>query len=1006
MYFDPANTSNFPSSTTGMSHYRYQQILKGLNATTNRPPQVLVVCGSTGRTVGDDFLGVGVWKPPMAHNADMATAMAILRRSCAEIAFVPGTTDIGLDDDLLRLRSRRVVLEGYSQINNPNKGLGVIHHGAVSNCTSLYCGGHVASRRESTIDCVKILLLALSGASIESQISLNRTKFFWDRGYGGVEGEVNSFAIAKGAVLVGTSKRMKSFPFTFDQHPGPSRRLIQEKGTMAAYWAVRGTAGNKQFALANRSGLGRVVLMHTTDEALGPGRYTLITQRGENAKIKFWSDMDPVMQYIDTVVMLTESQRTPEWFLLRKFRITGTSAYAVLKVLARNTGVGDENINAVLRILSLQRTHVDEPVVDEVVYTHERLSEMVVSDLRVICRNKNLPVSGTKAVLIQRILAGAHDEGNQPPQDESTTVMSALMKTWFMAPFKSKACREGTLNEPFIFSHFPLFISEKSVACLASVSRVMKIESIHEFGLLCHPYQDLAAFSPDAIAGVLEELPSGPTRYVALVEMKSKCTQATLTEEYKLIAEFGAYQEINADEDPELFKVSIPEASYRCQLLHGMASGALNHAFYVVASLRKIIRVVHVQVGSLIREQYVSVITNLGRQHLSWIAEGAVPAMAFEAGSHAVDHHSVQCTLDLWRAICRLILEQGKPLPAGRHLIPEVVATWNRGKGPIDVYSRFQKNCKSAHSHLGPVGAIWLRLIMTCVYNAYHAHNLSRTVTYLMSEECKSFKDFQKRRARQLSFRQFCRELANDLQLEVVPPSIHESGSDDDDTGIMRSTDRGDRTSSVVITYNKREAYFTKPHLIERRMNRRVLHQPSSVQRQSSCVWCCRIDHSTGQRHTRHGRKTTWMCSMCDVPLCKRPRFNGQSCFLLFHEAETLFDPCCADAQHMEVSVRSHGNRHVLSSRRRTTDVSAGTAEGQMVPPSASRTNDMSIQTAEGPMVPPFASRNDNDDDDYIPGNSSDDDDDRSSCERPASRRRTCSAITIPERRTRRSRLM
>jgi hypothetical protein len=109
----------------------------------------------------------------MSHNRELATAMALVRRICAEVAFIPGTTDIGLDDDLLRLRSRKVVLEGYSQINNPNKGLGVIHHGAVSNCTSLYCGGHVASRNESTLDCVKILLLSLSGASIESQIRLN-----------------------------------------------------------------------------------------------------------------------------------------------------------------------------------------------------------------------------------------------------------------------------------------------------------------------------------------------------------------------------------------------------------------------------------------------------------------------------------------------------------------------------------------------------------------------------------------------------------------------------------------------------------------------------------------------------------------------------------------------------------------------------------------------------------------------------------------------------------------
>jgi hypothetical protein len=72
----------------------------------------------------------------------------------------------------------------------------------------LYCDGCIASRKESTVDCVKILLLALSGALIESQISLNMTTN-WDRGYGGVEDEVNLFAVAKGAVLVGKSQRMK-----------------------------------------------------------------------------------------------------------------------------------------------------------------------------------------------------------------------------------------------------------------------------------------------------------------------------------------------------------------------------------------------------------------------------------------------------------------------------------------------------------------------------------------------------------------------------------------------------------------------------------------------------------------------------------------------------------------------------------------------------------------------------------------------------------------------------
>jgi hypothetical protein len=50
--------------------------------------------------------------------------------------------------------------------------------------------------------------------------------------------------------------------------------------------------------------------------------------------------------------------------------------------------------------------------------------------------------------------------------------------------------------------------------------------------------------------------------------------------------------------------------------------------------------------------------------------------------------------------------------------------------------------------------------------------------------------------------------------------------------------------------------------------------------------------------------KTMWKCSVCEVPLCKRPRYNEQSCFLLFHEAETLFYPCCAEAQSRQLSVR------------------------------------------------------------------------------------------------------
>ena len=135
------------------------------------------------------------------------------------------------------------------------------------------------------------------------------------------------------------------------------------------------------------------------------------------------------------------------------------------------------------------------------------------------------------------------------------------------------------------------------------------IESLHKFGLLCNADDTNTAFSPDAVEGIPDFSPDGAsTSAVVLVEMTSKCSQAALSEDMELVSLYGEYQEINAEEDPMSFKSSIPDTSYRCQLLHGMASGGLNDAVYVVASLQKIICVIRVCISSQIRGQYMSAI--------------------------------------------------------------------------------------------------------------------------------------------------------------------------------------------------------------------------------------------------------------------------------------------------------------------------------------------------------------------------------------------------------------
>ncbi len=258
--------------------------------------------------------------------------------------------------------------------------------------------------------------------------------------------------------------------------------------------------------------------------------------------------------------------------------------------------------------------------------------------------------------------------------------------------------------------------------------------------------------------------------------------------------------------------------------------------------------------------------------------------------------------------------------------------------------------------------------------------------------ESNSFKDFQKRRARQLPFRRFFQKmLASDLTVEVVPPSGFESSSEEDNEWVTGSstdendqrTDRKDdrrhslQRKSVAIYFNKREAFFAKPHLIAKRMNRRVAHLPSSARTQSSCVWCCQRDHSTpDQRHSWHGRKTTWVCSTCDVPLQKVTRFNGQSCFVLFHQSEALFDPCLAEMQGVQVTVRSHAYRRAIPSHSVAAASDGGRDAGRK----------------DGLMV--------------AENSNSNNEANESSYEHPVTRERTCSKITIPVRSTRRTRLL
>ncbi|OWZ09086.1 hypothetical protein PHMEG_00018266 [Phytophthora megakarya] len=103
---------------------------------------------------------------------------------------------------------------------------------------------------------------------------------------------------------------------------------------------------------------------------------------------------------------------------------------------------------------------------------------------------------------------------------------------------------------------------------------------------------------------------------------------------------------------------------------------------------------------------------------LGWIynPDTSVPNFNTEDLGHCVDMATLKQLLSLW-----IVEDRGQPLPPAKHILPTVIAKWNKVKGGIDVYSRYLKTVKARHLHLGPLAAIWMRILITMVYNAYQS---------------------------------------------------------------------------------------------------------------------------------------------------------------------------------------------------------------------------------------------------------------------------------------------
>ncbi|KAJ8571418.1 hypothetical protein ON010_g5419 [Phytophthora cinnamomi] len=220
-------------------------------------------------------------------------------------------------------------------------------------------------------------------------------------------------------------------------------------------------------------------------------------------------------------------------------------------------------------------------------------------------------------------------------------------------------------------------------------------------------------FSPDGIALVA----SSPTdeRFYAVLEYKTSTRAGKIDSESAIAERWSRFASVKLESgsDSVKFMQLITEQGHRSQLFHNIISGSLGDGFIICASTSPIIRTVHVTVDADIVD------ANLF---------GPVPIFSPEELGHCGDCSTLYQQLTLLREMNARIKELGQPLPPAEDIIPTAITMWNREKGGIDVYSRLLKNAKSRHERLPPLAAIWLRLFMTLIYNAFQPSQLLQVV--------------------------------------------------------------------------------------------------------------------------------------------------------------------------------------------------------------------------------------------------------------------------------------
>ena len=241
-----------------------------------------------------------------------------------------------------------------------------------------------------------------------------------------------------------------------------------------------------------------------------------------------------------------------------------------------------------------------------------------------------------------------------------------------------------------------------------------------------------------------------------------------------------------------------------------------------------------------------------------------------------VDYNTVTLHFGLWNSLNKIVSETQAPIREVRHLKLRAAVYWNAIKGSIDVLSRYIKNTQYPING-SPRQVYFIRMLKMIALNGFLTNQMIKCDKQIM--EAKQYVEARRAMTKTVSFSNFMGKLARSFTImrEVgVSPSLS-----------MLYTTPGTKprmTSSKMDVFIEQinepgrysiEKFFTGEGK-KFRTNSNYRHIPATLARRETCKFC-------SAKQPMQNIRTLTKCSACKVALCIKNRYDGQSCYEIWH---------------------------------------------------------------------------------------------------------------------------